>query len=124
MRMTNDSYSRLASTVLFILPAMLMLTSCEKKRQLQSEVEAVKQQVGESRKMMLALEEQVKAADRTAAERKNSAQNKDKMAAAEKQLKEITSALSNLQERIESAVQTNKRLADELAAYKRETAQP
>lgn len=122
--MTYDSSSRLASTVLFILPTMLMLTSCEKKRQLQSEVEAVKQQVEESRKMMLALEEQVKAADRTSAEQKISAQNKDKMAAAEKQLKEINSALSDLQARIESADQTNKRMADELAAYKRETAQP
>ena len=116
--------SRAFSTVVRPLAALLLLSSCEKKRLLQAELHKQKQTVEDNRHLMLALDEEIRATERSNTAQRELVVGKEKIAAAEKQLKDITTALAELQKKIATAEQKNKAMADELAAYKKETAKP
>lgn len=113
--------SRAFCSVFLPIVALLLLPSCEKKRLLQAELQKQKQSVEENRHLMLALDEEIRATEKSNAAQREVVVGKEKIAAAEKQLKDITSALAELQKKIAAAEQKNKAMADELAAYKKET---
>lgn len=111
-------------SVFLPVAALVLLPSCEKKRLLQAELQTQKQTVEDNRHLMLALDEEIRATERSNTAQKEVVVGKEKIAAAEKQLKDITTALAELQKKVAAAEQKNKAMADELAAYKKETAKP
>ncbi|MBX7207768.1 MAG: hypothetical protein K1X78_05635 [Verrucomicrobiaceae bacterium] len=104
----------------FCLAAAVMpLASCQKKQALKAQVIEAREKLEESRKMMAALDDQLRVVENSAQalERSASGGFREKLEAAEKQLKEVTADSAVLNSRIRTLEERNKSVTDELREY-------